>query len=685
MVALYRQRAAGAKVSLLTLITILSACKSLDSHLESLSFESFQPTMVRSSLATADDSVPMISLAHPSSPGTVGRVELAAPKNLNQLELEAMRAFIDSCTAPCTTRSIVLVRYEEGIPEVSQALLDAVKKGFSEVTLITDLNVSMEATRFDSGKNYTVDFVGSTKPRDSSTAKELVRLLASPSLFSYNAKTDKRYGIFSQPVYKTGAPIMHEKELYLIDLAKPVGHQIDFYFGSSNMTGSATATANGTNSTRFNRVMKVTDDVQAKVALDHAMQLKQAFGAGKPISRITDRKPNWTRVIFADNSFAEYMFTDGLFNLNDRITKLFKNAQNSASPEDHVQINDVIYSHFVFTDIDEMEALRAAMTDQPGFSVRGIFDVSFADADGNGISPAYAGYLLGRLSKQKDFSRVAIEDYPAIKPFNSAWRSRFSELYTYQRRLPQAPNPALPWHMWHDKTTIVSVTDSSGKKWTYIFTGSFNNSSHSVNAELQVAYKVPSESGLAKQFITSVMATIDREKQPATLDATCRPDGDDGLGCAVLLELGVLRLELARLTGNTPTNVPVIAVKNIADALNAGQLDKVTNLLGTLKNSGRPDTGDKFARVTRFLTWYQSKSAGGGLSAQRFMAAMSVMQASSKQTSNPNWLKMMLGFAYSDLTAHGPLTLDELISESAPILVIVGAPDSSPPPPGEGD
>lgn len=648
---------------------------------------------------SADQGFVRMYVSHPHLPGgkkakaAATGFSVVSPVNLSKVEVDAMRDFIAGCQAPCKDRSIILVRFEEGIDLVTEQLIAAAKKGFKRVALVTDLNVSMKPNKLPNirrgtkaargaggaGPSYSVDFATAVAEQGNPMAAQVAELVGfqgkkAGKLFTYNGEP---YGIFSQPLYPSRAPIMHEKELYLIDAADKVT-PIRMYYGTSNMTGVAEEDEKSSRSTRYNRLIQIDDQAIAAAGVEHVEAMIGAFRAGKQIKEITD-KPYWNRIIYPDGSYAEPMFSDGRFNTNDRITTLFRRAHKDYKPsrkdgrDGPVQLKDVIFSHFVYTHPAQVEALRQAMAHQPDFKVRGVFDVSFADPNGFGVSPALLGLMTTRMNRDK--SAIGAEA-AGIAPFPLEWKGRMSELYMYQRPLAKIKNPVLPWHMWHDKTTIITVNES-GQEWVYLFTGSFNNSMNKANAEMQILYRLKGDSAIAQAFKDSVLGAIANETQPPSLGVECKAEGDDGRGCALPFTLASLRLAVGHIAGKAAYRISVKQIDDIRKALEDGTFSNVTTLMraiASVEANGKPRkptamTEERIKRVGLFLDWYGKNLPGKGIGTEYFLSACLVLTKPKLVVKDGRFGPTVVGYALSDRFAGAQLT-----SKSAEALALLTLP-----------
>src|SRR5439155_24954940 len=137
---------------------------------------------------------------------------------------------------------------------------DAKEAGVGQVQIVTDLNEAMIGS-FRGTQKETSKF-GKAEFRENASAERIKELRAAG--FKFN---DKRYGIFSHPLYKgkrdesTRVPLMHQKELYLVvenDQGEPA--EVRSYYGSGNLSASP----------RYNRLYTETDPQASRYGLAHA-------------------------------------------------------------------------------------------------------------------------------------------------------------------------------------------------------------------------------------------------------------------------------------------------------------------------------------------------------------------------------------------------------------------------------
>jgi len=527
------------------------------------------PLIVPMSSGSADDLFDSMALSHKIGDNYPAEVKVRLGVDPSQEEIKALEEFIDgtgrfkNLNTPASKRSIVLVRYHVDQTEVADLLIRAKKKGFARVQLITDFNYSIQPSLTGNAK-----FDGQptlAKIKDATLSGKVIRKLTDEG-FNFN---DPRFGVFGSPAYdKTDSslitPIMHEKELLLIADEGTSNVKVHSFIGTSNMSLGP----------RYNRLFESSNQTFGLRLLEHSQNLMNTFANGEPISKIPEILPQ--RMTYPDGTFVETAFTDGKFNPNDRIVDLFK---RSVSDPRNIEIEDVIFSHFVFSHMPTFDAHREALKANPKIKTFAVFDEKFVQPYSWGVSPAYGGFY-----SQRPFGKDAF-------PIAAKERSNI-EAYVYTRGIPgvKDTNPRGPptaRHLWHDKTTLISTIEN-GKHWTYVFTGSFNASGAARNAELQVLLKLPTNSPWVRTIKKSIVGVKTSEK------AFIMP-----------MKEGAFRSWVAWFMNRSALDVPAIQSNQILYDIEAGNMDKALDRMRSLSLLTKDETDLRLDGLKAFVDWFQ--------------------------------------------------------------------------------
>lgn len=542
------------------------------------------PTSLTSSkLKSADEGIAVTYYTHP--------LEMPTPRALTGQDLNAVEAGEVTkhiaAGGDNSKKTLILVRYEAGDMRVADALVAAKNAGYAKVYFVTDSNVIMNG-KFD-GAPFNSDFDGATY-QDNENAKFVKRLLAEG--FKFN---DPKYGIYLQPLYDRRndqmAPIMHEKELFLATEKNDGALDIVFINGTNNMSRAP----------RINRAINVADQDLARFAYDHALALADLFKNKLPIDKLKAKPP--LRVTYADNTYAELAFTDGQYNMNDRMASMFDDA--AANPNER-KVKGVWFSENVLTNGKIVNSLKNLMQAQSDFGVTGVFDGWNAGVYGYELSASMAGY-------------------PVIRPAPNApaalgWRPRLTSrtrLFVYQRGREEKPETTLtgvPFgrHLLHDKTAMVAISEG-GRDWLYVFTGSFNASNHFQNAELQMLYKLPLDSPMAKAFLASVENLITTEKD-----------------YVIPYDLAMTRQFVGRMLGHSELELPFETTKTIFEHFKNGRYDDAAEVMREFSKtptslSEKTDFAAIETRVSRLTTFLKSRFQRGVQPQTLLMAGFGLM------------------------------------------------------------
>ncbi len=525
------------------------------------------PEVIKITSGSAENFLESMSLSHPAPELLSDTLELHENVNLNDEEYSLIKDFIKSkgrfkdLVVPPNQRKIVLVRYHVDIEEIADLLIEAKEAGFSEVQLITDLNYSIVPKI--SGKQLFDAHPTPSKVNQNSDAGRVVKKLLEAG-FGFN---NSKYGISGSPVFRKDdpdliTPIMHEKELLLIANEGGENQQIFTAFGTSNMSKGP----------RYNRLFTTSDETFGLKVLEHARNLQTTFGKEETIENIPESLPQ--RLQFPDGTIVETAFNDGKFNPNDRIVKLL---ERSVSDSKNIEIQEVVFSHFVFTHMNTFNAHKAAMKHNPNMKTFAIFDEKFVQPYSWGVSASYGGFFT-----QRPFGPSA---FPPPKA-----DMKNMEAYVYTRGIPgikdvNPSGPPVARNLWHDKTTLVSTIEN-GKKWTYVFTGSFNLSGAHRNAEMQVMLKLPSSSKWVKAIKESIKGVKNSEK------AFLMP-----------IKNGAFRSWLAWYLNRSALDIPPIESNQIMREFHEGKIDRALERMAALSSHDSSETSRRLAALKGYADW----------------------------------------------------------------------------------
>lgn len=515
-----------------------------------------EPRLVTSSLATVDEAISAMHVSHPyenSHEATQVDVDLI------DLEVSRMRQFRlgqgpygELAGLNASDKELMVIRYELGSDAATEEIIAAKEAGYKRIILITDLSESVNG-RFRPGETTHSRF-GDADLKDNPMGRNLQRLLDAG--FKYK---DKRFGIFSPPLYDTQTlgpdfrrPLMHHKEV-----------KLRAHTAAGVRTYAFEGTANWTPNFRYNRTLEPADPLAMDFTWDHGLRMAEVFGGGGTIKDITDgftadqKRP--LRILYGEdgaNGWQEIAFTDGFYDLNDRkmnylLKPIMEKFRQDPANNKIIKIYD---SHFVNTDSQVFRSIKEAMELMPSMRLFGVYDGKFVSTYGWGLTAALGGFVVMRPGAA-----------PNEMGFASRLRGRI-EAYVYQRQVDgriedDLDGPPLARHIWHDKTSVYHVMED-GKEWYYVFTGSFNNSNNVANAEYQVVYKLPGDSAWAKSIIESIVKP-----------GTAHPE------FSLSLEKGVLRDFLARLTGHSIFAYSVADLDGIEGGLRRSDLAGVMAIL----------------------------------------------------------------------------------------------------------
>lgn len=562
------------------------------------------PTEVDSTLPSVDDSIGGMWVSDPYEPSVKDGV--FPDTDPLKLESDDLWDFLDGrgeykrySSTPNAKKAVIEIRYGLSDPSFIDALIEAKKRGFERVIVITDLNNAMDADfkpeeRDSLGKvvrkaEASHNDFKRARPKPGE-AGELVRRLLDAG-FAFN---DPKYGIFSLPFYNKNDgdmdPLMHQKETYK---TVRTSKGLDIF--------QLSGTANLNNNPRYNRVFEGADPIAAAYCLKHAEAMMRNFAKGGQVHHLKFDAP--LKINYPDGSSQGIAYTDGRLDVNRRISDLINAA---AQDPQRYKIKRIVLSHFVLTDGDTVKAIRALLEAQPQVEVVGIFDAKFFVPYGWGMGPAMVGYNVYR------------EFGGTVFGFPSRLR-RLIKIKAYQRkaegRVETDPEgPPLARHLWHDKTSLIEGTFDGVEK-AFVATGSMNLSNKYENAEMQTWYEFPAKSRWVEAIAESVMKVVDAQPEYAI----------DG-------ELAIFREFVASLTGHSVFEVSLAEARGIIRNFQRGELRAAKDALRAI--AMRPTTlhrklslnevRDRVVKLTKFVEWYVSSGLSEGrrgLSARQTVAA----------------------------------------------------------------
>lgn len=541
----------------------------------------------RSSVASITDVIKKMFVSHSygnADPGVVDGDDLVVR------ERQAVVDYINNQKIPNNRKRIILSRYHAEDQELAHALVGALKAGI-RVDFITDFNSSMEFNFKNKWEHTLTDF-SKAKTKDDPLGQFLQILLDGGfEIVGNNSKKQPRGAVYSQPMYnqkspkyKKMIPIMHEKSLLLVKEPAPrtkgKAEVVSYYFGTNNLS----------NHPRYNRLLSLDEQTTMAYALEHSEKLMQGFRAGQ--TKIEPERPH--RVWFEDGSYLEMAYTNGRYNLNGRIVDIFQRARRG-----ELQIENVVFSHFAPTKFNIFTSLKEAMDSQANFRVLSISDNKFTAADSYG----------------KVLTMAGVTTSPPLGGPGFGWKGDLTErvnILAYLRGakgpdgqdlLETNPNGAPnEREVWHDKTTIIYVNED-GRRWAYIFTGSFNASNHVENAELQFEFRVPVTSHWTKAMEDSIVETVKREKAYFSLGHI------DGVRSALAGAAGISPLYVK----DSAVNAAIAAAQSKNDtALKSELRDLINEGTAKLKEFfNREEAGRRLKRMLDAMAWYQAQRAAG--------------------------------------------------------------------------
>ncbi len=412
-----------------------------------------------------------------------------------------------------------------GAPEVTQLLLELRHLGVGKIRIIAH---GPEGFRLKNRAATGAAFRGSalvpkqkTRPEDRDGMGDAVAALLKDGFVVNPTDPDAPYQILISEVRSGMQPLMHEKGDTVIVRAKKQPGLFDKigHFSLGRTLGQAVAlhanpferlydaekgeglfhvfkTANlpkvdltpdhQPDEWVFNRSFEIVLRELLEVDHDHTVALAEALRTTGKISAIAAQRDERHTFQFADGSFIQMQYTNGRDNPNDRKRELHERAMNNPN----FKILKIYDSQYSFVEGADIESLRKLFQKFPELTMTAIYDRSFISPRHSGVPAVFVG-----LPAQGDDG--------LHEGFAPELRSRIQAQVF--RRLPSTGARFRGKVLWHDKTRIYLVNED-GVEWMYIFTGSFNGSSRSVNAEWQLQLKVPANSAVAKYFVDSIVS-----------------------------------------------------------------------------------------------------------------------------------------------------------------------------------
>ncbi len=557
--------------------------------------------------------------------------------NVTSIEKTAIKEFI----AKNSSGHIYIARYGMSDPELVQILKSAIKKGLS-ISLIVDLNRALEAG--SDAKAPRSDFENMARMRNE-MAKGIEELLAAGCKFNTG-----KCRILSQPVFPRAndemIDILHDKALLLVSNEGATNEHIEFFHG----------TANFSDLTRINTLMKVRDQTAAKHYLTVLKALASTFEKGGTIRDIPPMAP--LKVEYADGSFMELASTFGRYNTNDRIQQLFTRATQDPT----LKIEAVYMNHFVVTHRPTVEALVEAMKAQKEFRVRGLVDDQFIEQGSQGLAGTLEGFDVFRKWGGPVVGH-GFEINSRVDLF--AYQAQGMNLITGKVLDETDPEEShAQKKLQHNKTTVVFVNEG-GKQWAYVFFGSFNLSGHFQNSEFQMMLKVPADSYIA------LHAKWDFDNITRT-----QPENALPMGKAVVRNL------IADYSDQSDQVVSLVDIKRAEDAILKRNYAELFSLIREVharkstmvKRKTSAELNAAIQDMEEYLRWYAANTTPSELGdyyrLRKFVSLMYVKENSHLDAWNLE--KALRGALWRPQIDQAEL--DRLVSESWRILKFPGIP-----------
>lgn len=505
---------------------------------------------VDSSMASVDKAIPRmwVSENFPVSESLKNR--LFSNADLIQIEVDAIRNFINDIDTKNYEKRIIIGRYKMGDSRYTEVIQEALQAGI-EVQIILDMNPILSSS-FRSKEKFHSRFKESNfKDSLSEGAINLQTLLDSGmEIFK---------DIFSQPLYNTKEvkrlPVLHDKFLILMKNKKMISQgNIRVFFGTSNTVTEK----------RYNRVLEVVDVVLCKVFVSHAENLIKTYKLGRPTSETETM--NRVKVNYKDGTSVEFAATDGKFNPNDRIGK-FLNSNSD-------KIKKILFSQFIITHRDVLKELKEVLSKSSKTRVTIFADDRFSELDKWHLPAILEEINIWTLFDSQIF-KFPIEF------------ARRIETFIYQKDDGAGNREFL-----HDKLSMIELDDGT----IAAFIGSFNLSRGACNSEVQTKILADINSELIQSFEESVIEFMNnKENQEWVVDGIT----------------AVLRNALGMVFGMRGLEVPLESAQTIVDAIKEQNPTTIISELNNISDNLDEDKGvalrknkNRNKTFLKFLEWY---------------------------------------------------------------------------------
>ena len=351
-------------------------------------------------------------------------------------------------------------------------------------------------------------------------------------------------------------PLMHEKSMIMVEL---IDENKGFTLDNIDAIYVTDGTNNWTKNPHYNRFKAYhqkrskTDklkDGPAVVAVEHVLKLLESFTRIGSSASIADvESVGRQRYNYPDGTFWEVAYTDGKYELNERMTLRY----NEMAQDPNIVVNRVVRNHFVQTNLRQIVAeadLHAKQIElhKNAFTIEGMVDAKFVGKESWGVTAAQAGYRVktpfgqNRPALPKEYSNsINLQMY--FEPV----RDKKGNLKTNVDPDGIPSDRVLD----HDKLTMIEWYDNRkpSEVWVDILIGSYNNSNNRYNAERQDFIRVRKDS----EFYSSLYHHVMENAKLAEKE-----------GRSINLKDGIFIKELALFLGHEPNDVDwkkVIAFK----------------------------------------------------------------------------------------------------------------------------
>jgi hypothetical protein len=573
------------------------------------------PHEIDSSLPSMDAAIEMH--ASHSYPGRKG-------VDIEEMVAHGIDEYIAFSGMPNSEKHFILKYYEIGdnVPPPGHApvvrAIERLAKAGIKVTIITDFNTAMTGV-FPQDERSNTDFEHAAfKDEGPGRALKYLRETLGFKLHYGEGPLTLLSGV---PLFNSQksfeSPLMHEKGFCATG---PNGQAYKFSeYGTANLNATETATPGPLPDYggRYNREMRSSDLAANQIVLNQAMVEIHAYDQRLSAKGLPESLNVPQRLNFKSGEFWEIAHTNGKQNLNVRKVDMLNRATQALADakarkmQDHSArpdfvINEIDFSDFVLTYKPEVDALRnylKALKDfypddfQKRLAIYGIFDQQFISPDGYGLAAALAGFLI-QAPHGKSFFPFASEFRPMMKLFG------YIRLLSGTSSVDPDGAPS-GIHLWHDKTNIFKVQEKDPKtgkmnSWTYVFTGSFNNSAHFQSLERQDMYRLSPDSRLAKEFEDSIKKVVKAEPKNAV-------DLDQAV---VAVWLGQFTHHLAQddgMLGYAAKMIDALGKRNYALVESVFSEIMALPSKSTRTIAGEP-IKERVTQLITFLNWYEAQS-----------------------------------------------------------------------------